>query len=312
MMYKLKQLLTSSIALAIIVPTVAFADMPAQVKAMLDTAAAKDSATLATVADIVKRTSPDAAADVDAYVSAYNKTQESTRAAKLESQSFLQGWSGQGNVGLSFTSGNTKNTNFYAGIGLTKESVSWRHNISALADLQKNNSIKNREKFGLTLQTSYKINDRLFAYGLVGWERDPFQGYSRRFTESLGLGYRVVSEDNMTWDVEGGPALRQTTLVGPKPFFVPIPKPNGKQNVLAARISSNFTYKFNDQLVFTNATGALINKGSDSLYSRSLLTASLTNRITAGFGFDVAHETKVFLPIKKTDTTTRFTLGYSF
>jgi putative salt-induced outer membrane protein len=308
MMYKLKQLLTSSLVLAFAVPTVAFADMPAQVKAMLDIAAAKDSATLATVADIVKRTSPDAAADVDAYVSAYNKTQESTRAAKLESQSFLQGWTGQGNVGLSFTSGNTKNTNFYAGIGLTKESLSWRHNISALADLQKNNSIKNREKFGLTLQTSYKFSDRLYAYGLVGWERDPYQGYGRRFTESLGVGYRIISEDNMTWDVEGGPALRQTRLVVSIPPFPLI----RKENVLAARIASNFTYKFSDQLVFTNATGALINKGSDSLYSRSLLTASLTNHITAGLGFDVAHETKVFLPTKKTDTTTRFTLGYSF
>jgi putative salt-induced outer membrane protein len=132
--------------------------------------------------------------------------------------------------------------------------------------------------------------------------------YSRRFTESLGLGYRVIANENMTWDVEGGPALRQISPVGPKTLFLP----GIKQNVIAGRVASNFMYKLSDKLVFTNATGALINKGSDSLYSRSLLSASLTDHINAGIGFDVAHETKVVAPTVKTDTTTRFTVGYKF
>jgi putative salt-induced outer membrane protein YdiY len=104
--------------------------------------------------------------------------------------------------------------------------------------------------------------------------------------------------------------LRQTSFVGPKPFFVP----GIKQNVIAGRIASNFMYKMSDTLVFTNATGALINKGSDSLYSRSLLSASLTEHINAGIGFDVTHETAdaSILKPKQTDTTTRFTLGYKF
>lgn len=307
-MSKFTQALASSFILAAAVPAAALAAMPDNVKAMLDAAAAKDAATLSTVADVAKSTTPGAAADIDAYVSAYTKAQDDARIAKMESQSFLEGWTGQGNVGISFTTGNSKNTNIYAGIGLTKESLKWRHSITALADLQKNNGIKNREKYGVTLQSSYKFNERLYAYGLVGWERDPYQGYGRRFTESLGVGYRVIAEDNMTWDVEAGPALRQTRFVVSTP---PFPFINNK-NVLAGRVASNFMYKLSDSLVFTNATGGLFNKGSDSLYSRSLLTASLTDNITAGFGFDATHETQVTAPTKKTDTTTRFTLGYKF
>ncbi len=307
-MRKFTQALASSFIMVAAIPTVALADMPAQVKAMLDAAAAKDAATLSTVAGVAKSTSPEAASDIDAYVSAYTKAQEAARVSNMENQSFLQGWSGQGSAGVSFTTGNSKNTNIYAGIGLTKESLNWRHSITALADLQKNNGVKNREKYGITLQSSYKFNERLFAYGLVGWERDPYQGYGRRFTESLGVGYRVVAEDNMTWDVEAGPALRQTRFVVSTPPFLFI----NNKNVLAGRVASNFMYKFSDNLVFTNATGGLFNKGSDSLYSRSLLTASLIGNITAGFGFDVTHETQVLAPTKKTDTTTRFTLGYKF
>jgi putative salt-induced outer membrane protein len=307
-MRKITQLLASSFIIAAAIPTAALADIPAHVKAMLDAAAAKDAASLSTVAGVAKSTNPDAAADIDAYVSAYTKAQEDARIAKLESQSFLEGWTGQGDIGVSFTTGNSKNTNIYAGIGLTKESLKWRHNVTALADLQKNNGVKNREKFGLTFQSSYKFNERLYAYGLLGWERDPYQGYSRRLTESLGIGYRVIAEDNMTWDIEGGPALRQTRFVVSAPPFPFI----ANKNVLAGRVASNFMYKFSDRLVFTNATGGLFNKGSDSLYSRSLLSASLTDHITAGFGFDATHETQVTAPTKKTDTTTRFTLGYKF
>ncbi len=307
-MRKMTQLLASGFALFIALPTAAFADMPAHIKAMLDAAAAKDAATLGTVAGVAKTTNPDAAGDIDAYVSAYTKAQEDARVAKLESQSFMEGWTGQGDIGISFTTGNSKNTNIYVGIGLTKESLRWRHSVTALADLQKNNGIKNREKFGVTLQSSYKFNDRLYAYGLVGWERDPYQGYSRRFTESLGIGYRVINEDNMTWDIEAGPALRQTRFVRSSPPFSFI----RNDSVIAGRIASNFMYKLSDTLVFTNASGGLFNKGSDSLYSRSLLTASLTDHITAGIGFDATHETQVVAPTKKTDTTTRFTVGYKF
>jgi putative salt-induced outer membrane protein len=307
-MRKITQLLVSSFALSVALPTAAFADMPAQVKAMLDAAAAKDAATLDTVAGVAKSTTPDAATDIDAYVSAYTKAQEAARVAKMENQAFLEGWTGQGNVGISFATGNSKTTDIYAGIGLTKESLQWRHSINALADIQKTDGTKNREKFGVTLQSSYKFNERLYAYGLLSWERDRYQGYSRRFTESLGLGYRVIANENMTWDVEGGPALRQISPVGPKTLFLP----GIKQNVIAGRVASNFMYKLSDKLVFTNATGALINKGSDSLYSRSLLSASLTDHINAGIGFDVAHETKVVAPTVKTDTTTRFTVGYKF
>jgi putative salt-induced outer membrane protein len=309
-MRKFTQALASSFILAATIPTVALADMPAHIKAMLDAAAAKDAVTLSTVAGVAKTTAPDAAADINAYVSAYTKAQDDARIAKMDSQSFFEGWTGQGNIGVSFTTGSSKTTDIYAGVGLTKESVQWRHSINALADLQKTGGLKNREKYGVTLQSSYKFNERLYAYGLLSWERDRYQGYSRRFTESLGVGYRIIAADNMTWDVEGGPALRQTSFVGPKPLFVP----GIKQNVIAGRIASNFMYKMSDTLVFTNATGGLFNKGSDSLYSRSLLSASLTEHINAGIGFDVTHETAdaSILKPKQTDTTTRFTLGYKF
>jgi putative salt-induced outer membrane protein len=165
-MRKITQLLVSSFALSVALPTAAFADMPAQVKAMLDAAAAKDAATLDTVAGVAKSTTPDAATDIDAYVSAYTKAQEAARVAKMENQAFLEGWTGQGNVGISFATGNSKTTDIYAGIGLTKESLQWRHSINALADIQKTDGTKNREKFGVTLQSSYKFNERLYAYGL--------------------------------------------------------------------------------------------------------------------------------------------------
>ncbi len=300
--------LAGSLLLSLALPHAALAEIPAPIKAMLDAAAAKDGTTLGTVAGIAKSTNPDAAGDIDAYVAAYAKAQEEARVAKIESQGFFEGWTGQGDIGASFTTGNSKNTNLYAGIGLTKETLRWRHSLSALVDMQKNNGVKNREKYAVALQSSYKFNDRLYAYGLLSWERNPYQGYSRRFTESLGLGYRAIASDSISWDLEGGPALRQTRFVRSTPPFVFI----ANKKTVAGRVASNLRVRVSDNMVFTNASGGLFNQGSDSLYTHSLLSISLSDRISAGFGYDVDHETQVTAPTKKTDTTTRVTVGYKF
>jgi putative salt-induced outer membrane protein len=97
-MRKSLRLLTGSLILAFAIPTAAHADMPANVKAMLDAASAKGVDALVTVADVAKATNPGDAADIDAYVSAFKKAQEDARIAKLESQSFFEGWTGAGNV----------------------------------------------------------------------------------------------------------------------------------------------------------------------------------------------------------------------
>lgn len=91
-------------ALALAVPfAAAHAEpVPASVAAMID-AAAGDPASLKTVADIAKKTNPGSAAEIDAQVAALNKKTEEARVAKLESQSFTEGWSGEGTIGA-FTS----------------------------------------------------------------------------------------------------------------------------------------------------------------------------------------------------------------
>jgi putative salt-induced outer membrane protein len=307
-MRSLSRYICGSLMLSLAISQAALADIPAPIKAMLDAASAKDAATLGTVAGIAKTTNAAAAGEIDAYVAAYAKAQEDARVAKIESQSFFEGWTGQGNIGVSFTSGNSKNSDLYAGIGLTKESLRWRHSLAVMADMAKNNGVKNREKYAVTLQSNYKFNDRMYAYGLLGWERNPYQGYSRRFTESLGIGYRVIKADNITWDIEGGPALRQTRFVRSAPPFPFI----ANKKTVAGRVASNLMVKVSDTIVFTNGSGGIFNQGSDSLYSHSLLNVSLSDRISAGFGFDVDHETQVTAPTKKTDTTSRITVGYKF
>ena len=47
----------------------------------------------------------------------------------------------------------------------------------------------------------------------MSWERDRFTGFSSRFTQAIGLGYRVVDTPNLTIAVDGGPALRQTRFI---------------------------------------------------------------------------------------------------
>lgn len=49
-------------------------------------------------------------------------------------------------------------------------------------------------------------------FGLVSYENDRFAGFNYRMSETLGYGYRVISQDTLTLDLEAGPGARQTQL----------------------------------------------------------------------------------------------------
>ena len=285
------------------------AQLPAATRAMLDAAAASgEDASVDTVARFARQAHPADVAEIDGIVAAYRARAEERRVAQaaadreaLAHRGLLEGWSGQGQIGASRATGNSSNTALSGGLALTRTGIDWTYKFRALADYQRSNGVTTQEQFLVDLSPEYRIADRVFLYGLGRWERDRFQGYSRRLTASGGLGYRAIDREDMRLDLRAGPAWRSTHYVG-----------GGSESSLAGLADAEFGWQVSPNLRLGQTASALIEGNNSSFAATTSLDAKLVGALSARFSYTVEHDTDPPLGAVKTDTLTRVTLVYDF
>jgi putative salt-induced outer membrane protein len=274
--------------------------IPADIAAMID-AAAGDPAQLKTVADIAKKARPGAAAEIDARVAAITAKAEAEKAEKLASQGVFEGWTGQGEIGATNSTGNTKSTGVAIAIGLNKETTHWRHGLKAAVDYQRDNGVTSKDRYFAGYEGNYKFSDRFYAVGTLSWEKDRFAGYDRRFSESLGLGYTVIDSKDFKLSLEGGPALRQTEYIT-----------GLSESTFAGRAAANMLWQISDGVALTENFVSFFDSNDTTLQSTTALTAKLIGALSARASFYISNESNPPLGLEKTNTTSRLTLVYSF
>ncbi len=306
----MKRILIASFAGAIaLVPQSAQAEVPEAVRAMIDAAIAKgDAPTVRAVMDLARQTNPVDTDELNA-IQAQFEAGEAAKAAQAEaakeqeirSAGLLDNWQGQGQLGAFRSTGNTSDTGVTAGVTLERVGVDWRHKLTGLADYQKSNGVTTREQFLAAYEANYDLSDRLYAYGLVQYERDTFQGYTARYSASGGLGYRVIEQDNMQLSVKAGPAYRKTDFN------------NGTSDSSIAGLAAlDFDWQIAENLKLTEDASAFIQSGGNTYVSTTGLVAGLGSGLSASISYSVEHETNPPIGAVKTDTLTRATLIYDF
>lgn len=289
-------------ALPILIPTAAMAEpMPPAVRAMVEKAIESgDKGKADAVVSVAKEMHPESSAEIDAIVADAAAEQEAARQKQLAESGFFDNWKGSGQIGGSIASGNSDTVTATAGLTLNKEGLKWRHEITALADLQRNDGESSQERYALGYQIDRNLSERLYVLGTLGWERNAVSGLRSRFTESVGLGYKIIVQPRMSWRVEGGPALRQAKFL------------DRDENGLAFRVSSDFGWDINSKTRLTQVTSAYLESGSSSIISTTAITAGLSGALSARLSFNAQYESDPPLGNTHTDTVTRATLVYGF
>src|SRR3546814_16265917 len=101
---------------------------------------------------------------------------------------FWQGWSGQGELGASTSSGNSESVGVTAGLQLSKEDINWQHKLNALVDYRRANGVTEKEHFNTAYQGQQTISRTLYVYGQLHSERARPLGTYSRLRLGLGLG----------------------------------------------------------------------------------------------------------------------------
>lgn len=279
------------------------------VRTMLASAIASGrDADVEAVAKLAKETNPDDAAEIDAELVAYRAERQRLKdeaaaaaRARLAAAKFWQNWKGEGQIGASQSSGNTKSAGLSAGVAVARKGIDWTYKLRAQADYQRTNGRTSVERYVAELEPQYRIDDRSFAYGLARWEQDRILGYDTRWNLSGGFGYKLLDNKKTTLSLKGGPAFRQTDFVR-----------GGEDTELTALAGLDFGWQISPTLRLTQVASTIIGEANMSTSSLTALNAKLTGALSARFAYSAQIDTSPPPGIESVDTQTRFTLVYGF
>ena len=295
------------------------AEVPDAVRAMIDAAIATgDAEKVKTVMELAKQTNPDEAAEIDALHKDFKKSQARLaqkmareKELAIRNAGFFDNWSGSGELGAFYSSGNSSETGATLGLKLKRTGINWRHELRARADYKRTNGVTTREQLQAAYEPQYKIANGLFAYGLAQYERDRFQGFSARYAVSGGLGYRLVDNDRVSLSVKAGPAYRTTKFTD-----------GTSESSLAGLAGIDFDWQITDRLKFTQDTNMVAETGgtatvivdstNTSVVLATGLEAKISDRVSTRLSFTLDYDSNPPEGAVSTDTLSRFTLLYGF
>lgn len=288
-------------ALLAAAPALALAEpLPEPVSRMIE-AAAETPGALATVAEVARRTHPQSLAEIDALVAALTTRAEEQRIARITSLRFRDGWKGEGQAGGFVSTGNSDDVGGSVSLTFAKETLRWRHQVRMAGDYQRSSGAVSKERYFGGYAGQWKLSGRAFVAVSLAGERDRFAGFRSRFSESVGVGYRLVDRPDLRFDVQAGPALRQVNYYD-----------RDDENAVSARFGGDLSWTVRPDLVFTQNATVFLDSVSSSLTATTALTTKLRGDLSARASFDVRAETEPPAGREHTDTTTRASLVYSF
>jgi putative salt-induced outer membrane protein len=290
----------AALTLAVAANTAQAATLPQAVIDVID-AAAEDPEQLKAVVKAVKKANPDATAEIDAHVAALTKRVAAEKAERAAKKGFFSEWTGEVTGGGSIMTGNTKDNALNASLKLDRKTPDWEHEVNLLVDLKSEKGETTKERYFGTYSILRNLNPRLYA-GLILWgEGDRFAGYKYRFSESVGLGYRLINKPTLELTLEAGPAVRQSQ------YLV-----TGYENTAALRMAEYLTWKVTPRVEFTQSLVTYRDTENSTVLAATAITARVIGNLSARASYELRNEENPPEGRENTDTTTRATLAYEF
>lgn len=117
-------------------------------------------------------------------------------------------WRGNAAAALSISSGNTSSRSLQVSADADKATTSDRVTVGGLIHYAQNKTLgvdqTTVNKWSGFGQYDYNLSPRAFAFSKLGLEGDKLIELNQRASLAVGLGYKVIKSERMTFDVLGG------------------------------------------------------------------------------------------------------------
>jgi putative salt-induced outer membrane protein len=194
-----------------------------------------------------------------------------------------------GDLGFVNVSGNTSVTTLNVGDKFTAMSHDGRAAFTQTAGVVygKTNGTKSAQSYTAQLRGDYGLGGKLYLFGLAGWERNTFAGVARRFEETMGLGFKAITEPNDHLEFEAGLSLFQQ-----KNTFAHSGE-SLDDNYKAGRVAGAYKHVFTKSSFFTQSVEFLPNFDTSEqwrLNSESAFIAPVSTHIAFKAGYVVKYD----------------------
>ncbi len=212
------------------------------------------------------------------------------------------GWSGQGEMGLAISKGNTDSQTLVGSLGLGREDVRWTHSLGASFLYGKNDGVQNARRYEVFGTTGYRMNERSYMFASMRNERDRFASNEYQWTLAAGYGHQLINNDTTQLKMEIGPGYRWAKLQGVRIH----------NNEAILRGFMDFSHKLTPTTSLYDTL--LIEAGSDNTFASNNLglQVQMTDALALKAGFEVRHNTDVLPGTRRTDTLTTVNVVYGF
>lgn len=220
-------------------------------------------------------------------------------------------WQNEIDLGMLFYNGNNNAKHLNGSLLSEFKQVHFGNTFRAtgLLSVGKNNKTqykeRNAEKYSIIDTLYYILSVDHFAYLRGEGIRDHFSAFNYELTQSVGYGYNIFRTDYMTWNMSGGPGMRQSKIASTTEH----------RNEIIGHIESQFYYEMTKLTSFKQNISIDMSPQNTKTHSLNELKTSLFGPVAAKISFDLENYTKIPPNSKysrKTDATTKITLSYSF
>lgn len=223
-------------------------------------------------------------------------------------------WDASAELGLLFTSGNTKTETLKTKLSAARDYKNWRHKgvidyyRSEQEDPATGEKQLTADKFFVSGQSNFKFDpdsrSSLFVFG--SYEEDKFSGFEYQGTVAVGYGARYRYSENLYADYEAGPGYAFS-----KPIVNGVPQEEEGSAVL--RLAGSLNWDITKTSKLKSLASTEIGEENTKTRAEISISANINSSLALKFAVAGSHNSNLEDESKqKLDTETSVTLVYSF
>ena len=212
----------------------------------------------------------------------------------------LADWTGKGELGGSFASGNSETEAVNAALEMKGSYDKWAHTLGFAGNYGSDSGGTTAQRWEVRGQTQYEITDRAYGFGAARYEDDRFSAYDFQATLSGGLGYKIIDNDRTKFWVQGGPGYR----------YAEFNDTGESEDGMIFRGDLGFDHQLTDTTKIVERFLVETVSANTYLQNDIGLEVSINSTLALRLGYQVRHNTDVPAGVEKTDTLTTIGLIY--
>ncbi len=220
------------------------------------------------------------------------------------------GLSGEVNVGGSMSTGNSDTTRVDAEIKARYKAGRLEDNYRLLGEFADDSGTTTAQRILASVESRFDVQERLFVFGYLEYDDDKFSGFKYEVESAIGVGYKIIEDENLRFLVQVGPGYRYSKFSTPVPPAVPLV--SSSEDGILVRGSAELEYDITETTFLSNALIVTWDSDRTKIENTTALTTKLIGDLSTRLSLNVRHNTDPPLLTKKTDTLSKVSLVYGF